>query len=307
MLSANTSNNPSVAQQLKGLSFDEIVARFEQKDQAIAQRDQVIAQKDNALFDAKALNEKLIHELSYLNRKRYGKQSESLGGSVQAQLFEAARIEDIAAVEAEIERLFPAISVPSHVRRVAKRQQLPEHLPRVDIHHEVEASVCGHELTRIGESVTEILNYIPGTFTVDRHIRGKWACAHCKTLVQAPVPAQVIDKGLPSASLMAHAMVSKYHDHLPVYRLEQVYGRAGYPIAQSTLSGWLGNGGAQLMPLVEAFKEIILKCQVLHADETPVSMLSPGKGKTHRSYICCLLYTSPSPRDRTRSRMPSSA
>jgi len=285
MLSANTSNNPSVAQQLKGLSFDEIVARFEQKDQAIAQRDQVIAQKDNALFDAKALNEKLIHELSYLNRKRYGKQSESLGGSVQAQLFEAARIEDIAAVEAEMERLFPAISVPSHVRRVAKRQQLPEHLPRVDIHHEVEASVCGHELTRIGESVTEILNYIPGTFTVDRHIRGKWACAHCKTLVQAPVPAQVIDKGLPSASLMAHAMVSKYHDHLPVYRLEQVYGRAGYPIAQSTLSGWLGNGGAQLMPLVEAFKEIILKCQVLHADETPVSMLSPGKGKTHRSYI----------------------
>ncbi len=292
MLNANASNNPSVAKQLQGLSFDEIVAIVEnhkqllsKSEQIIAQRDQVIAQKDNALFDAKALNEKLVFELSYLNRKRYGKQSESLGGSVQAQLFEAARIEDIAAVEAEIERLFPAISVPSHVRRVAKREQLPGHLPRVDIHHEVEASVCGHELKRIGESVTEILNYVPGTFTVDRHIRGKWACAHCKTLVQAPVPAQVIDKGLPSASLMAHAMVSKYHDHLPVYRLEQIYARSGYAVPQSTLSGWLGNGGAQLMPLVEAFKEIILKCQVLHANETPVSMLSPGKGKTHRSYI----------------------
>ena len=128
-------------------------------------------------------------------------------------LFEDARLEDIAAVEAEIERLFPTITVPPHERRVAKRQPLPGHLPRVDIHHEVEVSVCGHELKRIGESVTEILNYVPGTFTVDRHIRGKWACAHCKTLVQAPVPAQVIDKGLPSASLMAHAMVSKYHDH----------------------------------------------------------------------------------------------
>ena len=234
MLNANASNNPSVAKQLQGLSFDEIVAIVEnhkqllsKSEQIIAQRDQVIAQKDNALFDAKALNEKLVFELSYLNRKRYGKQSESLGGSVQAQLFEAARIEDIAAVEAEIERLFLAISVPSHVRRVAKREQLPGHLPRVDIHHEVEASVCGHELKRIGESVTEILNYVPGTFTVDRHIRGKWACAHCKTLVQAPVPAQVIDKGLPSASLMAHAMVSKYHDHLPVYRLEQIYARSG--------------------------------------------------------------------------------
>jgi hypothetical protein len=128
---------------LQGLSFDEIVAIVEnhkqllskseqiiaqkdesivQREQAIVQRDHVIAQKDNALFDAKALNEKLVFELSYLKRKRYGKQSESLGGSVQAMLFEDARLEDIAAVEAEIERLFPTITVPPHERRVAKRE-----------------------------------------------------------------------------------------------------------------------------------------------------------------------------------------
>jgi transposase len=140
-------------------------------------------------------------------------------------------------------------------------------------------------LQRIGEDVSEKLDYTPGVFTVERHIRGKWACAHCQTLVQAPVPAQVIDKGIPTAGLLAQVLIAKHNDHLPLYRQEAIFGRAGVLIARSTLADWVGRSGVALQPLVDALKEEVLKHAVLHADETPVETLSPGDGKTQRSYI----------------------
>ena len=294
MLNTNASNTPSVAQQLQGLSIDEIVARFEQKDQAIAQRDQVIAQRDqviaqrdHALSDAKALNEKLTYELSSLRRSKYGKKSESMNVE-QVELFEESRLGDIAAVEAELEAMQASVTVPAYERKSPKgRAPIPAHLPRTDIHHEVESTTCGcgHELKRVGEDVTEKLDIVPVTYRVERHIRGKWACAHCQTLVQAPVPAHVIDKGLPTAGLIAHVVVSKLEDHVPLYRYEKISARSGYEIPRSTQAEWIGKTGVALLPLVTALKEDIFKCRVLHADETPVAMLSPGDGKTHRSYI----------------------
>ena len=96
-----------------------------------------------------------------------------------------------------------------------KRSPLPTHLPRVEVRHEPEHTMCGcgSELKRIGEDVSEKLDYTPGVFHVERHIRGKWACAQCQTLIQAPVPAQVIDKGIPTAGLLAQVLVAKYADH----------------------------------------------------------------------------------------------
>jgi transposase len=120
-------------------------------------------------------------------------------------------------------------------------------------------------------------------FTVERHIRGKWACEQCETLIQAPVPAHVIDKGIPTAGLLAHVMVAKFADHLPLYRQEKIFGRAGLPIARSTLAQWVGNCGVQLQPLVDALHEAVLTHGVVHADETPVQMLTPGAKKTHRA------------------------
>lgn len=122
-------------------------------------------------------------------------------------------------------------------------------------------------------------------FTVERHIRGKWACEQCETLIQAPVPAHVIDKGIPTAGLLAHVMVAKFADHLPLYRQEKIFGRAGLPIARSTLAQWVGNCGVQLQPLVDALREAVLTHSVVHADETPVPMLTPGAKKTHRAYV----------------------
>ncbi len=96
---------------------------------------------------------------------------------------------------------------------------------------------------RIGEDVADKLDYVPGVFTVKRHVRGKCACAKCQTLIQAPVPAQVIDKGIPTAGLRAQVMVAKYADHIPLYRQEAIFERAGLAIARSTLGAWVGACG----------------------------------------------------------------
>lgn len=140
-------------------------------------------------------------------------------------------------------------------------------------------------MKRIGEDVAEKLDYTPGTFAVERHIRGKWTCAECETLVQAPVLAHVIDKGIPTSGLLAHVLIAKYLDHLPLYRQEGIFGRAGLPIPQSTLAQWVGQMGGALQALVDALKVEMLNYPVLHADETPVAMLDPGAGKTHRAYL----------------------
>ena len=137
----------------------------------------------------------------------------------------------------------------------------------------------------MGEDVSEKLDYTPGVFSVERHTRGKWTCAHCKTLVQAPVPVAVIDKGRPTAGLLAQVLVAKHADHPPLYRQEAIFGRAGLAIPRSTLAAWVGQCGARVQPLAEALKTHLLQCRVLHADETPVAMLAPGKGSTHRSYL----------------------
>ena len=157
----------------------------------------------------------------------------------------------------------------------------------MEVRHEPEHAVCrcGCALKRIGEDVSEKLDYTPGVVHVERHIRGKWACARCQTLIQAPVPAEVIDKGIPTAGLLAQVLVAKYADHQPLYRQEGIFERAGVAIPRSTLAQWVGVCGVRLQPLVDALKASLLECAVLHADETPVAMLKPGKGATHRAYI----------------------
>ena len=120
---------------------------------------------------------------------------------------------------------------------------------------------------------------------MERHVRGKWACSRCRTLIQAPVPAHLIDKGLATAGLMAYVTVTKYIDHQPLYRQEQILGRAGYAVPRSTQAEWIGAIGVQMAPLVQAMREDLLGRRVLHGDETPVAMLKPGLGKTHRAYL----------------------
>ncbi|WP_175108537.1 IS66 family transposase, partial [Pararobbsia alpina] len=215
----------------------------------------------------------------------FAARSEKLDSEQQSLLDEAIDA-DLVAIEHELEALSSRPKTEP-VTNKPRRMPLPSSLPRVEITHEPESTscTCGCELKRIGEDVSEKLDYTPGVFTVERHVRGKWVCAKCETLIQAPVPAQIIDKGIPTAGLLAQVLVAKYGDHVPLYRQERIFERAGLAIPRSTLGQWIGQCGVQLQPLVDALRQAILAHRVLHADETPVAMLSPGKGKTQRAYL----------------------
>lgn len=230
---------------------------------------------------------KLTFEIAQLRRLQYGAKSEQLKG-VQKALFDEDVEADLATLERELEALRDAsTNSPPQEKQQPKRTPLPADLPRIEFHHEpdVAACACGCALRRIGEDVSEKLDFTPGTFTVHRHIRGKWVCNDCQTLIQAPVAPAIIDKGVPTPGLLAHVAVSKHGDHLPLYRQEAIFGRAGLAIPRSTLASWAGVTGYRLQPLVEALKAELLSCAVLQADETPVATLAPGTGKTHRSYL----------------------
>ncbi|HSW19642.1 MAG TPA: IS66 family transposase [Ramlibacter sp.] len=230
--------------------------------------------------------EKLTFEMAQLKRVKFGAKSEQLDAQQKA-LFDEAVDADIAALEEQLQDLIAGSAKPSEPRVPPRRAALPASLPRVELHHEPENTTCacGCALKRIGQDVSEKLDYTPGVFTVERHIRGKWACAQCRTLTQAPVPAEIIDKGIPTSNLLAQVLVAKYADHLPLYRQEQIFGRAGLALPRSTLASWVGTCGVRLQPLVDALKAQVLGCAVVHADETPVAMLAPGTGKTHRAYL----------------------
>jgi transposase len=229
--------------------------------------------------------DQLTHEMAILKRWRFGRRSEQLDPG-QRSLLEEAIDADLEAIARELEalRAQPKREAPKDKPR---RTALPGHLPRREIRHEPEHTVCscGCTLERIGEEVSEKLDYTPGVFTVERHVRGKWVCRSCETLIQAPVPAQVIDKGIPTAGLLAQVLVAKYADHQPCYRQEGIFERAGLALPRSTLAQWIGACGVQLAPLVEEIKVALLGRCVLHADETPVPMLKPGLGHTHRAYL----------------------
>lgn len=228
--------------------------------------------------------EKLTHENAALKRLKFAAQSERFD-SEQRSLLEETLEADLQAVSEEIEALQPPKD--SSERKQPKRQALPANLPRREIRQEPADTTCacGCQMKRIGEDIAEKLDYVPGVFSVERHIRGKWACAKCERIVQAPVAPHIIDKGIPTAGLIAQVLVAKYADHLPLHRQEGIFGRAGLAIPRSTLAQWVGSAGVQLQPLVEAMRQELLSRSVLHADETPVQMLDPGAGKTHRAYL----------------------
>lgn len=232
-----------------------------------------------------AIIEKLTHEMAVLKRLKFAAKSEAFTGE-QNSLLEEAVDEDLETLSREIEREQPAAPRTSP-KEQPKRQPLPANLPRREIYHEPASTVCGCgcQLQRIGEDVAEKLDDAPGIFTVERHVRGKWGCTACETLVQAPVPAHVIAKGLPTTGLLAQVLVAKYADHLPLYRQEAIFDRAGLALSRSTLAQWVGACGVALQPLVDALKAEMLTRPVLHADETPVAVLKPGLGKTHRATL----------------------
>lgn len=230
---------------------------------------------------ANTLIEKLRSELARLKRAQFGVSSEKL----------KARVEQLElAIEAlevdEAERLAAAPVVADAVeasRARPARRPLPDHLPRESVIHPGPCACpsCGGTLRRVGEDVTETLDYVPGRFKVVRHVREAFACRSCEGMVQAPALHHAIARGRAGAGLLAHIAVAKFDDHLPLYRQAEIYARDGVDLATSTLSGWVGATAAALSPLVDLLRQDVLTgSDVLYGDDTPVPVLAPGLGRT---------------------------
>ncbi len=226
----------------------------------------------------------LTFEIAYYKRIRFANKSEQFS-TEQRDLFEESWNTDTCAQEAEVEQLG---SAKPRQRERAGRQPLPEHLPRIEHRHEpasCSCGQCGKDLIKIGEDISEQLDVEPARFFVHRHIRPQYACRTCETIYAAPIPPAVIDGGLAAVGLLTWVMVSKFLDHLPLYRLEQIAARQQVPLARSTLAEWVGRVGVALQPLVDRLSVLLRERSVLHADETPVPQLDPGKGKTKKAYL----------------------
>src|SRR5690606_502339 len=209
---AVASLNELDAQALRALAA-RLMSELEQQDRVLQETRQMVARQAQDIHFKDTLNRKLTHEIAMLRRYRFGKKSEQLGGE-QGLLLEDAVDADIAAIEQELISLGGPPPAPKAVSQ-PKRQALPPELPRVQVRHEPDSitCTCGCPLHRIGETTTEKLDYVPGVFSVEQHIRGKWACRQCETLTQAPMQAQVIDTGIATSGLLAHVLVAKYADH----------------------------------------------------------------------------------------------
>jgi transposase len=224
---------------------------------------------------------RLKFQLARYRRAEFGRSSEKLAPDTEQ--LELA-LETLETDQAErLATASPAVAavVQAEAQKPARRP-LPEYLPREDLRHPAACTCpsCGGALRKISDEVTETLDYVPGRFKVIRHIREKLSCRACDTVVAASAPDHAIARGRAGAGLLAHIVVSKYDDHLPLYRQAEIFARDGVSLETSTLSGWVGATAAALKPLVDALATDVLAGDTLHVDDTPVPVLAPGTGKT---------------------------
>ena len=245
---------------------------------ADALRSLILSQQEElASRDTEIENLKLL--VLKLKRMQFGRKSEKLDKQIE-QL--ELRLEDL---EANQSARPPSASPITQTTTASRpvRKPLPEQLPReVETYHPRQECCpdCGGKLRLMGEDVSEILEYVPARFKVIRQVRPKLSCSGCERIVQEPAPSRPIDRGLAGPALLAHVLVSKYADHLPLYRQSEIYEREGVELDRSTLADWVGGASRVLAPLVEVTRRYVLEASKLHGDDIPVPVLAPGNGKT---------------------------
>jgi transposase len=254
---------------------------------------QLAAQAERHAAELKAAIQALL-------RRYYGPRSESFDPR-QLLLF-GQRIEQLPLDEASIEQESGEKLVTRRVKNRDQhgRQQLPECLERIEIEHDLADTekacpACGCERQRIGAEVSEQLEYFPASFKVLKHIRRKYACAKCDHegynphIESAHKPPQPIDRGLPGPSLLSYVAVSKLGDHLPLYRLENIFARQGVHVARSTMCAWMRAAGELVLPLVERMASRVRQSRAVHTDDTTVPIQSPGQKQCRKGRIWCYL------------------
>lgn len=214
-----------------------------------------------------------------LKRMQFGRKSEKLDRLVEQLEF---GLEDLETTASEVPAA-PETPVPESASNKPARRPLPDSLPRRTRTHAPKQKTCpdcGGPLRPWGEDVSEMLEYVPGHFEVIRLVRPKLSCTACDRIVQEPAPSRPIDRGVPGPGLLAHVLVAKYSDHLPLYRQSEIYEREGIELDRSTLAGWVGGSSRALAPLIEQLRRYVMSAGKLHGDDTPVPVLAPGNGKT---------------------------
>jgi transposase len=229
--------------------------------------------------------EKLKFQIAKLRRMQFGRSSERITRQIaqlelQLEELETGEAEEVAKVEADDRQ------APNRARKKPKRKPLPDHLPRQEVVHEPEnggrctCPDCGAGMAKLGEDVTEVLDYVPGRFQVIRHVRPKYACKVCDAITQAPAPALPTPRGRATPAMLAHLLVSKYCDHLPLYRQREIYARDGIELDRSTLCDWVGQAVWLLQPIVGGIRRHVFAAEKIHGDDTTVPVLAPGLGRT---------------------------
>jgi len=234
------------------------------------------------LLAERARAERLEQIIKELQRHRFGRRAETLP---EDQLL--LGLEDVEQIEASSEAETDAANAAERSSRAAKRRRnrgsLPAHLPRIEMVADIDGHVCPccqNALHRIGEDVSERLDIIPAQFRVLVVRRPKYACRACENVMQAPAPARLIEGGLPTEATVAQVLVSKYADHLPLYRQAQIYARQGLNLDRSTLADWVGRAAFLLRPVHERLLAMLKGSAKLFADETTAPVLDPGRGRT---------------------------
>jgi len=296
----STITDPEILRALVAQKMAEIAQRdrlLAEHDRLLAERDQRIAERDQAIRHRELRIEALTREIARLRRVQFGARSERMPAE-QRSLFEETLATDIAAVEAELASLAAPEKTSPILREVPRRKPLPAELPRITTVHEPDTCACpqcGGGLVKIGEHVRERLACKPIEFYVERDVFPQYACKPCERVVAELVPAAILDRSQAAPSLQAQVVIAKYLDHMPLYRQEALYTRSGIELPRSTQAEMVGAVGVALQPLVDFLHEQVVTEGVLHADETPVEQLDPGRGKTKRAYLFAYRTAGPHP------------
>ena len=228
----------------------------------------------------------LKDQLALLKAKRFGKSSEKLDKQIE-ELEQRIESNELDSLDKEKQSELNQ-SIKPKPQYNSKRLKIPEHLPREDVilNPDPKCPDCGSgEFRKIADDISETLEHIPESFKVIRHIRPRCACTNCDKIVQAFAPSKAIDKGKAGSGLLAHIMIQKYCNHLPMYRQSQIYEREGVEISRNTMTSWAAQCARLLNPLIDALKKSVFASEYLHADDTPIKVLAPGMGKTKTGRI----------------------
>lgn len=236
-----------------------------------------------------ALIGRLIEEITRLRRWRFGRSAERIDETINPQLpldnisHDPELAPDTSTPARSDQLSAPVRTHPDELAPLRTVRALPPELPRQTVLHRpasCQCRECGARMRLLGEDISEMLDYVQGHFQVIRHVRPKLSCVQCSKVVHQPAAPRPIERGLPTAGLLSHVLVSKYADHCPLYRQQGIYRRAGLDLDRATLASWVGQSSQLMDPLVNALGRYVLSAQKIHADDTPVPVLEPGRGRT---------------------------